>query len=93
MENDTQHLHDMLSQVEGYIYPNEIERTVELCWFYPYLTGLVGRGSILASGAGIQNQRTGRTYQLAFARRPLLPHCRHRDLGITSEPLGLEMRS
>jgi len=42
MQDHLQHLYEMLSKVEGYIYPNEIE----LQWgilvvLYPYLTGLV----------------------------------------------------
>ena len=50
MENHTQHLYDMLSQVDGYIYPNELV----LQWgilvvLYPYLTGLVAGAFILAS--------------------------------------------
>ncbi len=41
MEQHYQHLYEMLTQVHGYIYPNEIE----LHWgllvvIYPYLTGL-----------------------------------------------------
>jgi len=44
------HMHEMLSQVEGYIYPNDIE----LHWgvlivLYPYITGLVAGAFILAS--------------------------------------------
>jgi len=45
-----EHLYDMLSRVDGYIYPNEIE----LHWgilivLYPYITGLVAGAFILAS--------------------------------------------
>ena len=45
-----EHLYEMLSQVDGYIYPNEIE----LHWgilivLYPYITGLVAGAFILAS--------------------------------------------
>jgi predicted membrane protein len=45
-----QHLYEMLSKVEGYIYPNEIE----LHWgilvvIYPFITGLVAGAFILAS--------------------------------------------
>src|SRR5210317_518879 len=45
-----EHLYEMLSRVEGYIYPNEIE----LQWgilivLYPYITGLVAGAFILAS--------------------------------------------
>jgi Ni/Fe-hydrogenase subunit HybB-like protein len=44
------HLYEMLKQVDGYIYPNEIE----LHWsilivLYPYITGLVAGAFILAS--------------------------------------------
>ncbi|MFA5815242.1 MAG: NrfD/PsrC family molybdoenzyme membrane anchor subunit [Bacteroidales bacterium] len=44
------HLYDMLSKVDGFIYPNEIE----LQWgilivLYPYITGLVAGAFILAS--------------------------------------------
>lgn len=50
MHEHFQHLYEMLSQVEGYIYPNEIE----LHWgilivLYPYITGLVAGAFILAS--------------------------------------------
>ena len=50
MENHIQHLYEMLSQVEGYIYPNEIS----LQWgilivLYPYITGLVAGAFIMAS--------------------------------------------
>ena len=43
-------LYEMLSKVDGYIYPNEIE----LHWgisivLYPYITGLVAGAFILAS--------------------------------------------
>ncbi len=68
MENHTQHLYDMLSQVEGYIYPNEIE----LQWgilivLYPYLTGLVAGAFILASLERVFKIKVlGPTYQLAL---------------------------
>jgi Ni/Fe-hydrogenase subunit HybB-like protein len=50
MEPQYEHLYDMLSKVQGYIYPNEIE----LHWgilivLYPYITGLVAGAFILAS--------------------------------------------
>jgi len=50
MVQHTQHLYEVLSKVEGYIYPNEIE----LNWgilivLYPYITGLVAGAFILAS--------------------------------------------
>jgi len=68
MENHTQHLYDMLSQVEGYIYPNEIA----LQWgilvvLYPYLTGLVAGAFILASLERVFKIKVlGPTYQLAL---------------------------
>ena len=58
----------MLSQVEGYIYPNEIE----LQWgilvvLYPYLTGLVAGAFILASLERVFKIKVlGPTYQLAL---------------------------
>ena len=50
MEEQFQHLYNMLSQVQGYIYPNELD----LHWgilivLYPYITGLVAGAFILAS--------------------------------------------
>ena len=50
MEQHYQHLYDMLTQVQGYIYPNELD----LHWgilivLYPYITGLVAGAFILAS--------------------------------------------
>ena len=50
MEEHTQHLFEMLSQVDGYIYPNDLD----LQWgilivLYPYITGLVAGAFILAS--------------------------------------------
>ena len=50
MEQHYEHLYEMLSRVEGYIYPNEID----LHWgilivVYPYVTGLVAGAFILAS--------------------------------------------
>ena len=68
MENHTQHLYDMLTQVEGYIYPNEIA----LQWgilvvLYPYLTGLVAGAFILASLERVFKIKVlGPTYQLAL---------------------------
>ncbi|MCX6223535.1 MAG: polysulfide reductase, partial [Bacteroidia bacterium] len=44
------HLYDMLSKVDGYIYPNEIELNWSiLIVLYPYITGLVAGAFILAS--------------------------------------------
>jgi Ni/Fe-hydrogenase subunit HybB-like protein len=50
MESHIQHLQEVLSKVDGYVYPNEIE----LNWgilivLYPYITGLVAGAFILAS--------------------------------------------
>ena len=62
------HLFDMLSKVDGYIYPNEIE----LQWgilvvLYPYLTGLVAGAFILASLERVFKVKVlGPTYQLAL---------------------------
>ncbi len=50
MENHIQNLHEVLSQVEGYVYPNEIELNWSvLIVLYPYITGLVAGAFILAS--------------------------------------------
>ena len=68
MDTHTQHLYEMLSKVEGYIYPNEIE----LQWgflvvLYPYLTGLVAGAFILASLERVFKIKVLRpTYQLAL---------------------------
>ena len=68
MENHTQHLYEMLSRVDGYIYPNEIE----LQWgilivLYPYITGLVAGAFILASLERVFKVKVLRpTYQLAL---------------------------
>jgi predicted membrane protein len=50
MEHHYQNLYEVLSKVDGYVYPNEIE----LNWgilivLYPYITGLVAGAFILAS--------------------------------------------
>src|SRR5512133_3851922 len=50
MVQNYEHLYNMLTQVQGYIYPNELE----LHWgilivLYPYITGLVAGAFILAS--------------------------------------------
>ena len=63
-----EHLFDMLNQVDGYIYPNEIE----LHWgilivLYPFITGLVAGAFILASLERVFNVKVLRpTYQLAL---------------------------
>ena len=88
MEPHTQHLFEMLSSVEGYIYPNEIE----LQWgilivLYPYITGLVAGAFILASLERVFKVKVLRpTYQLALltalaflicAPLPLVSHLGH----------------
>lgn len=50
MEQEFQHLYEMLPQIEGFIYPNDMH----LHWgllivMYPYITGLVAGAFILAS--------------------------------------------
>ena len=68
MEHHHQHLYEMLSQVQGYIYPNELE----LHWgilivLYPYITGLVAGAFILASLERVFKVKVlGPTYQLAL---------------------------
>lgn len=50
MEPQVQHLNEMLSKVDGFIYPNEIELNWSvLIVLYPYITGLVAGAFILAS--------------------------------------------
>ena len=68
MELEYQHLYEMLSQVKGYIYPNE----VDLQWgllivLYPYITGLVAGAFILASLERVFNVKVLKpTYELAL---------------------------
>ena len=88
MEQHYQHLYDALSQVDGYIYPNEIE----LHWglmivLYPYITGLVAGAFILASLERVFNVKVLKpTYGLALltalafllvATLPLVSHLQH----------------
>lgn len=83
-----QPLYEVLQQVRGYIYPNE----VDLQWgllvvVYPYLTGLVAGAFILASLERVFNVREVQpTYRLALltalaflivAPLPLLAHLGH----------------
>ncbi len=83
-----QQLVDVLQQVKGYIYPNE----VDLQWgllivVYPYLTGLVAGAFILASLERVFNVREVQpTYRLSLltalaflviAPLPLLAHLGH----------------
>jgi Ni/Fe-hydrogenase subunit HybB-like protein len=88
MEPQYQHLYEMLSQVRGFIYPNE----VDLQWgllivLYPYITGLVAGAFILASLERVFNVKVLKpTYQLALltalafllvATMPLVSHLGH----------------
>ena len=88
MEAQLQPLLDVLQQVKGYIYPNEIE----LQWgllvvVYPYITGLVAGAFILASLERVFNVREVQpTYRLSLltalaflivAPLPLLAHLGH----------------
>jgi Ni/Fe-hydrogenase subunit HybB-like protein len=81
-------LHDLLGQVRGYIYPNEIEiHWSILIVVYPYLTGLVAGAFILASLVKIFDVKTLQpTYRLSLltalafllvAPFPLLLHLGH----------------
>jgi Ni/Fe-hydrogenase subunit HybB-like protein len=68
MEEHYQHLYHALSQVDGFIYPNE----VDLHWglmivLYPYITGLVAGAFILASLERVFNIKVLKpTYGLAL---------------------------
>ena len=88
MQEHFQHLYEALSQVEGYIYPNEID----LHWglmivLYPYITGLVAGAFILASLERVFNVKVLKpTYGLALltalafllvATLPLVSHLQH----------------
>lgn len=88
MDPHTQHLYEMLSQVEGYIYPNEIA----LQWgilvvLYPYITGLVAGAFIMASLERVFKVSVLKpTYELALltalaflicAPLPLVTHLGH----------------
>jgi Ni/Fe-hydrogenase subunit HybB-like protein len=83
-----EHLYDILKQVDGYIYPNEIA----LQWgilivLYPYITGLVAGAFILASLERVFQVKVLRpTYHLALltalafllvAGLPLISHLGH----------------
>jgi len=83
-----EHLTPLMSEITGYIYPNEIE----LHWgllvvIYPYLTGLVAGAFILASLVKVFNVREVQpTYRIALltalaflivAPLPLLAHLGH----------------
>jgi Ni/Fe-hydrogenase subunit HybB-like protein len=88
VQAEIQPLMDVLQQVKGYIYPNE----VELQWgllvvVYPYITGLVAGAFILASLERVFNVREVQpTYRLSLltalafliiAPLPLLAHLGH----------------
>ena len=88
MEEHFQHLYQALSQVDGYIYPNEID----LHWglmivLYPYITGLVAGAFILASLERVFHVKVLKpTYGLALltalaflvvATMPLVSHLQH----------------
>jgi predicted membrane protein len=68
MENQYDHIQEMLSQVQGYIYPNELD----LHWgilvvVYPYITGLVAGAFILASLERVFNVKVLKpTYHIAL---------------------------
>jgi Ni/Fe-hydrogenase subunit HybB-like protein len=88
MSDVIQHLAPLLKEIQGYIYPNEIE----LHWsilvvVYPYVTGLVAGAFILASLVKVFNVREVQpTYRLSLltalafllvAPLPLLAHLGH----------------
>jgi Ni/Fe-hydrogenase subunit HybB-like protein len=90
LQQIVEHLSPLLSEITGYIYPNEIE----LHWgllvvIYPYLTGLVAGAFILASLVKVFNVREVQpTYRLSLltalaflivAPLPLLAHLGHPD--------------
>jgi predicted membrane protein len=85
MEHNYQHLYDILSNIQGYIFPNE----VDLQWgilivVYPFITGLVAGAFILASLERVFNVKVLKpTYQIALltalsfllvATMPLISH-------------------
>ena len=88
MTEHYENLFQMLSQVEGFIYPNEVSLTWGiLIVLYPYLTGLVAGAFILASLERVFKVKVlGPTYQLALvtalaflicAPLPLISHLGH----------------
>jgi predicted membrane protein len=85
MEHSYQNLYDILSNIQGYIFPNEID----LQWgilivIYPFITGLVAGAFILASLERVFNVKELKaTYQIALltalsfllvATLPLISH-------------------
>ena len=88
MSPEATRLSEMLTQVTGFIYPNEIEiHWSILIVVYPYITGLVAGAFILASLENVFNVEAVRpTYRLALltalsfmvvAPLPLLMHLGH----------------
>ena len=88
MEEHIQNLYQALSQVEGYIYPNDIELHWSLMIvLYPYITGLVAGAFILASLERVFDVKVLKpTYGLALltalsfllvATLPLVSHLEH----------------
>ncbi len=85
MTQHLQNLYEVLSKVDGYVYPNEIELNWSiLIVLYPYITGLVAGAFILASLERIFKIRVLRpTYGIALltalsfmlvATMPLISH-------------------
>jgi len=85
MDPHIQHLYEMISRVQGYIFPNELD----LQWgilivVYPFITGLVAGAFILASLERVFNVKVLKpTYQIALltalsfllvATLPLISH-------------------
>ena len=88
MEEHFERLASLLSQISGYIYPNEIESQWGLLIvIYPYITGLVAGAFILASLEQVfRVKEVQPTYRLALltalaflivAPLPLLAHLGH----------------
>jgi len=82
------HLYEMLSQVQGYVYPNEVDLQWGLLIVqYPYLTGLVAGAFITASLERVFNVKALKvTYELSLltalafllvATMPLISHLGH----------------
>lgn len=88
METHLQHLYEVLTQVKGYIYPNEIELSWSILIVqYPYITGLVAGAFILASLERVFKVKVLKpTYHIALltalaflltATLPLVSHLGH----------------
>jgi predicted membrane protein len=88
MMSHYQHLYDVLTKVQGYIYPNEIDLNWSiLIVLYPYITGLVAGAFILASLERVFKVHILKpTYELALltalaflmtATMPLINHLGH----------------